>query len=164
MSELQELEANLAEAKADLARAAADVAKANALFPKTGINLCKTVTTLAKAQADLAKARADVDLARANCCRAAAALAEFKCAYTRQRLTQSSGCSAEKRTAKSSGTGKGIFRFIIHESIITDAITWRSSFVRPAMMLFVLIVAYLQYYFIGVFLEIALLPSLTVYT
>ena len=170
MSRRKELEAALAKAEAELAQAVIDRAKGDS---------------------DGLVTDADLDKARAHCRHARAALAELNRSepalapgeetgksVTGSAAESKSGAAARPHSAQSRGyivrerdRARKQFRpaQAIHQLIsrfpglkpgVGYASSWR-VFARQSFMLLALVVAYLQYYFFDVNLQIVRLPSIT---
>ena len=150
MNHRQELEVALAEAKAQLAEA---------------------VETRARLDVDSTEADARIEKARVQCRLARAALtgldrAELEPAVTVGEPGEQTGPSvrgARKRSGRP--RGKAIHRLIAGvlswEVVGRGRTNWR-LIARQAFMLLALVLAYLQYYFFDVQLQVARLPSLAV--
>lgn len=174
MNERQQLKVSYDKAKEDLENATADVANLTIRIVlgthQTGqssadTDLCKTVATLAKSHVDLPKARANLERARANCHRTMLELKEFDEANANQWLTQSSWDfvhSAEWPQA-SMGHGKEpIGSFAVphrDEFLVPNDKPARALLVKHTVMLFALVLAFLQYYILDIRLQIERLPT-----
>lgn len=174
MNERQQLEADYDKAKEDLENAAADlsnltirtiVGTPQADQSSAHTDLRKTVATLAKSQVDLPKARANLERARANCHRTMLALEELDREQANQWWTQSSGDfvhNAERPQAKIGHGKKSIGSFAVpHRSdlLVPRDKPARALLVKHTVMLFALVLAFLQYYLIDVRLQIERLPT-----
>jgi hypothetical protein len=166
----EDLETALAKAEAAREHLEATLANAEAA-------LVSTVTDAAKIDANLAEANAKVDKARARCRQLRAALVQpgHSKYITRSRaridtLIKKSG-EIEKREATANPPSRqpgqhavrGVDKQVQNESgrtkeIPKDAIA-RRSLIRQTVGLVALTLAYLQYYFLGVQLQILSLPS-----
>jgi len=139
MGEREELEAAFAEAEAALAKA---------------------VNDRDKADVDAVEANAHLEKARAHCRHARAALAESN----RERSTRSSEprvADAEKPSRERPGSQKAIQGLTGgFPARGPDAPGWR-LLARQSLMLLALVLAYLQYYFLDVQLQVTRLPSIT---
>jgi hypothetical protein len=174
MNERQQLEADYDKAKEGLDNAAADLANlsirtifraSQAGQTSADTDLRKTVATLAKSQVDLPKARANLERARANCHRTMLALEEFDRTQANQCWTQSSGHfvrNVERPQVKIGHDEKSVESFAIpHRDnlLVPNDKPARALLLKHTVMLFALVLAFLQYYFLDVRLQIERLPS-----
>jgi hypothetical protein len=146
MGQREELEGALAEAEAELARAVAG---------REG------------ADPDPAGADAHIDHVRASCRQARAALARLdraEPASPSSEPTEKPIHRMEKPPARQSGSGKTIRQLLVAISGRPDArqASSRRLLARQGLMLLALVLAYLQFYFFDVQLQVSRLPSLSV--
>ncbi len=140
MGKREELEAALAKAEAELARA---------VVGRGGV------------AADVVEADTNIEKARTHCRHACAALAESN----RERSTQSSEpqvADVETPSGEQSRARKSIQELVSSFSAqALDAPDWR-LLARRSVMLLALVLAYFQYYFLDVQLQVVRLPTITV--
>jgi hypothetical protein len=169
----EELEAALAKAEAERERLEATLAKAKAA-------LVNTVTNAARIDVDRAEANAKVDQARAYCRQLRAALSELNRSGPKSRSHASIGGPTKQieevsKQAAASILPSGLSREpAVHElrSGLADefgrptpkrrfnAVPARSILLRQTIGLLALTLAYLQYYYFDVQLQIVNLPSI----
>ena len=135
------------------------------------VQLAEAVEARARLDTDAAEVNANIERARAQCRHARAALAELGRTELEHResafvpevpsgLLVGGGRKPAKR-ARRRAVHRLIGGFLARELVAKGAPDWR-LLARQAFMLLALVLAYLQYYFFDVHLQVARLPALIV--